>query len=103
MLGEVGKTRRTELVGEDDHVCDAELAKVRKRRSFGERVKGRRFAIVTLGNETRVAVDQRMPETRGRQHAIDVVEGFAARWKWKTRHQRVIGVGQAVEDRRQPI
>src|SRR5262245_22085199 len=99
MFVEMREAWRAQLVGEDDDVRDAEVSKELKGRSFGERVESRRFAVVAFGNEARVTVHQRMPEPGGREHAVDIVNRFAPRGKWKARDERVVGSCEAVEDR----
>src|SRR5438046_2610027 len=100
MFAEVRQARRAHLVDEHDHMRDPELFQVRKGRAFGKRPERCGFAVVARRDEARVAVNERLPETRRREQTVGVLEFLEWSRKGEAGDQLAIAGLQAVEDRR---
>src|SRR6476659_5192136 len=98
MFAEVCQARRAQLFDEHDHMRHPELFQVWKARAFGKRPERCGFAVVACRDEARVAVDERLPETRRREQTVRVLEFLEWSRKGEAGDQLAIAGLQAVEN-----
>src|SRR4051812_23092062 len=103
MFAEVRQARRAQLVDEHDHMRDPELFQVRKGGVFGKRPERCGFAIVARRDEARVAVDERLPETRRREQTVCVLEFLEWARKGEAGDQLAITRPQTIKDWRDAV